>query len=58
MESLEKTLEKITAENQRAKKLRRYIVVEAVYQVSYVRCMYAFAICVFGVPPLSLNSCL
>ncbi|EOY26294.1 Long-chain base1 isoform 1 [Theobroma cacao] len=34
MESLEKTLEKITAENQRAKKLRRYIVVEAVYQNS------------------------
>ncbi|KAK8574711.1 hypothetical protein V6N12_062398 [Hibiscus sabdariffa] len=34
MESLEKTLEKITAKNQRAKKLRRYIVVEAVYQNS------------------------
>ncbi|GMI93186.1 long-chain base1, EMBRYO DEFECTIVE 2779, FUMONISIN B1 RESISTANT 11 [Hibiscus trionum] len=34
MESLEKTLEKITSENQRAKKLRRYIVVEAVYQNS------------------------
>jgi serine palmitoyltransferase len=34
MESLRNTLEKITAENQRAKKLRRYIVVEAVYQNS------------------------
>ncbi|OMO76066.1 Aminotransferase, class I/classII [Corchorus capsularis] len=34
MESLEKTLEKITAQNERAKKLRRYIVVEAVYQNS------------------------
>ncbi|KAE8670503.1 Long chain base biosynthesis protein 1a [Hibiscus syriacus] len=34
MESLEKTLEKITSENRRAKKLRRYIVVEAVYQNS------------------------
>ncbi|KAK8519708.1 hypothetical protein V6N11_064859 [Hibiscus sabdariffa] len=30
----EMTLEKITAKNQRAKKLRRYIVVEAVYQNS------------------------
>ncbi|MFQ6659384.1 hypothetical protein Gotur_028288 [Gossypium turneri] len=34
MESLEKTLEKITAQNKRAKKLRRYIVVESVYQNS------------------------
>ncbi|KAF5474514.1 hypothetical protein F2P56_006407 [Juglans regia] len=34
MESLRSTLEKITAENKRAKKLRRYIVVEAVYQNS------------------------
>ncbi|KAJ4829642.1 serine palmitoyltransferase component [Turnera subulata] len=34
MESLRNTLKKITAENQRAKKLRRYIVVEAVYQNS------------------------
>lgn len=33
MDSLRDKLEKITAENQRAKKLRRYIVVEAVYQV-------------------------
>ncbi|PPD76238.1 hypothetical protein GOBAR_DD26835 [Gossypium barbadense] len=32
MDSLEKTLEKITAQNKRAKKLRRYIVVESVYQ--------------------------
>ncbi|KAL5993353.1 serine palmitoyltransferase component [Asimina triloba] len=32
MESLESTLEKVTRKNQRAKKLRRYIVVEAVYQ--------------------------
>ncbi|KAK7852675.1 long chain base biosynthesis protein 1 [Quercus suber] len=34
VESLRNTLEKFTAENQRAKKLRRYIVVEAVYQNS------------------------
>ncbi|XP_009801763.1 long chain base biosynthesis protein 1-like [Nicotiana sylvestris] len=34
MESLRNTLEKITQENKRAKKLRRYIVVEAVYQNS------------------------
>ncbi|XP_022997022.1 long chain base biosynthesis protein 1-like [Cucurbita maxima] len=34
MESLRDTLEKITAGNERAKKLRRYIVVEAVYQNS------------------------
>ncbi|POO03437.1 Glycine dehydrogenase (decarboxylating) [Trema orientale] len=34
MDSLRSTLESVTAENQRAKKLRRYIVVEAVYQNS------------------------
>lgn len=34
MESLQSTLEKITLQNKRAKKLRRYIVVEAVYQNS------------------------
>ncbi|XP_058082083.1 long chain base biosynthesis protein 1-like isoform X1 [Magnolia sinica] len=34
MESLQSTLEKVTRKNQRAKKLRRYIVVEAVYQNS------------------------
>ncbi|CAI9114798.1 OLC1v1015601C1 [Oldenlandia corymbosa var. corymbosa] len=34
MESLRKTLEKITQENKRAEKVRRYIVVEAVYQNS------------------------
>ncbi|XP_048232226.1 long chain base biosynthesis protein 1 isoform X2 [Ricinus communis] len=34
MESLQNTLEKITAEKKRAKQLRRYIVVEAVYQNS------------------------
>ncbi|MFQ6644976.1 hypothetical protein Gotur_019689 [Gossypium turneri] len=34
MDSLEKTLEKITAQNKRAEKLRRYIVVESVYQNS------------------------
>ncbi|XP_022131728.1 long chain base biosynthesis protein 1 isoform X2 [Momordica charantia] len=34
MKSLRDTLEKITAGNERAKKLRRYIVVEAVYQNS------------------------
>ncbi|MBA0641624.1 hypothetical protein Goklo_026156 [Gossypium klotzschianum] len=32
MESLERTLEKITAQNKRVKKLRRYVVVEFVYQ--------------------------
>lgn len=34
MESLRNTLEEITVKNKRAKKLRRYIVVEAVYQNS------------------------
>ncbi|XP_028112719.1 long chain base biosynthesis protein 1-like [Camellia sinensis] len=34
MESLQSTLEKVTLQNKRAKKLRRYIVVEAVYQNS------------------------
>ncbi|XP_024966200.1 long chain base biosynthesis protein 1-like isoform X2 [Cynara cardunculus var. scolymus] len=34
MESLRSTLEKVTQDNKRAKKLRRYIVVEAVYQNS------------------------
>ncbi|THG19609.1 hypothetical protein TEA_019030 [Camellia sinensis var. sinensis] len=34
MVSLQSTLEKVTAENKRATKLRRYIVVEAVYQNS------------------------
>ncbi|KAL1822703.1 hypothetical protein ACET3Z_009481 [Daucus carota] len=34
MESLQNTLEKVTRDNKRAKKLRRYIVVEAVYQNS------------------------
>ncbi|KAI5676673.1 hypothetical protein M9H77_07623 [Catharanthus roseus] len=34
MESLRNTLENVTLENKRAKKLRRYIVVEAVYQNS------------------------
>ncbi|KAK6918109.1 Aminotransferase, class I/classII [Dillenia turbinata] len=34
MESLQNTLEKVTQENKRAKKVRRYIVVEAVYQNS------------------------
>ncbi|KAI3775441.1 hypothetical protein L1987_50017 [Smallanthus sonchifolius] len=34
MESLKNTLEKVTQDNKRAKKLRRYIVVEAVYQNS------------------------
>ena len=36
MESLRSTLEKVTAKNKRAKQLRRYIVVEAVYQVSLI----------------------
>lgn len=35
MESLQSTLEKVTFENNRAKKLRRYIVVEAIYQVPF-----------------------
>ncbi|GAB4839141.1 serine palmitoyltransferase component [Ancistrocladus abbreviatus] len=34
MASLQSTLEKITLENKRAKKIRRYIVIEAVYQNS------------------------
>ncbi|GLT42401.1 hypothetical protein SLA2020_164030 [Shorea laevis] len=34
MESLQNTLEKITSENKRVKKVRRYIVAEAVYQNS------------------------
>eukprot|EP00262_Sarcandra_glabra_P018105 TRINITY_DN6415_c0_g1_i2.p1 TRINITY_DN6415_c0_g1~~TRINITY_DN6415_c0_g1_i2.p1 ORF type:complete len:394 (+),score=67.90 TRINITY_DN6415_c0_g1_i2:404-1585(+) len=34
MESLQNTLEKVTRDNQRAKKLRRYIVIESVYQNS------------------------
>lgn len=34
MQSLQSTLEKVTQDNKRAKKLRRYIVVEAVYQNS------------------------
>ncbi|KAG9142171.1 hypothetical protein Leryth_007620 [Lithospermum erythrorhizon] len=34
MQSLRNTLEKVTQDNKRAKKLRRYIVVEAVYQNS------------------------
>lgn len=36
MESLRNTLEKITQENKQAKKLRRYIIVEALYQVPSV----------------------
>lgn len=36
MESLQNTLEKVTRDNKRAKKLRRYIVVEAVYQVVFI----------------------
>ncbi|XAR60213.1 Serine C-palmitoyltransferase [Bertholletia excelsa] len=34
MESLQSTLKKVTLDNKRAKKLRRYIVVEAIYQNS------------------------
>nr|GEU69491.1 long chain base biosynthesis protein 1-like [Tanacetum cinerariifolium] len=34
MESLRSTLEKVTQDNKRAKKLRRYIMVESVYQTS------------------------
>lgn len=37
MESLRDTLEKVTRDNKRAKKLRRYIVVEAVYQVTFIQ---------------------
>lgn len=37
MESLRDTLEKVTHDNKRAKKLRRYIVVEAVYQVTSIQ---------------------
>lgn len=37
MKSLQSTLESVTHENKRAKKVRRYIIVEAVYQVSHLR---------------------
>lgn len=37
MESLRNLLEKVTQENKRAEKVRRYIVVEALYQVSFSR---------------------
>lgn len=40
MESLRNTLLKITAENKRAKRLRRYIVFENVYQVYFVLSFY------------------
>lgn len=46
MESLRNTLEEITVKNMRAKKLRRYIVVEAVYQVS-LYLLHFFACCEF-----------
>ena len=46
MESLQSTLEKVTLDNKRAKKLRRYIVVEAVYQVSLVN--YVLIVSEFG----------
>lgn len=36
MESLQSILEKFNQDNKRAKKLRRYIVVEAVYQVQSI----------------------
>ncbi|KAH7556951.1 hypothetical protein JRO89_XS11G0016200 [Xanthoceras sorbifolium] len=35
IESLKNTLERVTAENKRAKRLRRYIVVESVYQMHF-----------------------
>lgn len=35
MASLESTLEKMTRGNRRAEKIRRYIVVEAIYQVRF-----------------------
>ena len=44
MQSLRSTLEKVTQDNKRAKKLRRYIVVEAVYQVFVVNHAYGFFI--------------
>ncbi|KAK1409898.1 hypothetical protein QVD17_36427 [Tagetes erecta] len=37
MQSLQSTLEKVTQDNKRAKKLRRYIVVEAVYQIQRLK---------------------
>lgn len=49
MESLQKTLERVTAENKRAEKLRRYIVVEAVYQVSFVALFCIFSYSLFSV---------
>lgn len=38
MESLKSTLEKITIENKRPKQIRRYIVIEGVYQVCGDNC--------------------
>ena len=46
MKSLRDTLEKITVGNERAKKLRRYIVVEAVYQVVL---LIKFGCCVYSI---------
>ena len=40
MASLESTLEKVTKGNKRAEKIRRYIVIEAVYQVSFTNYYY------------------
>ncbi|CAJ1973416.1 unnamed protein product [Sphenostylis stenocarpa] len=41
MNSLREMLEKITTENKQAKKLRRYIVVEAIYQCHYINLIRA-----------------
>jgi hypothetical protein len=54
MESLRNALEKITVENKRAKELRRYIVVEAVYQVS-CSALHAYQIHIFVKQNLKKN---
>lgn len=53
MESLRNTLEKVTQQNKRAEKVRRYIVVEAVYQVlasdmSELLLLYSFPVIFFN----------
>lgn len=54
IKSLQSTLESVTHENKRAKKVRRYIIVEAVYQVSHLTAEAPafFSPCVF---PFSLR---
>lgn len=53
MKSLESILENVTHDNKRAKKLRRYIVVEAVYQVS----LHTEIVLAFNVPRVFFFLC-